>query len=92
MKYIFISLVLFAFSYSSFAENGKTVHVVSHNKTKVITDPSKGVNAYKHWSVFPSKRIMYRRAMLFVTYQCPESLHCGEWDYIDNIYLRRIGG
>ncbi len=92
MKYIFVLLFLFAFSYFSFAENGKTIHVVSHNKTMVITDPSKGINPYKHWSVFPSKRTSYRKAMLYVTYQCPESLHCGEWDYIDNIYLRRIGG
>lgn len=92
MKIILLLLSLLAFSTLSFAGNGRTIHIVSHNKTKVITDPSKGVNAYKHWSVFPLKRTTYRRAMLYVTYQCPESLHCGEWDYIDNIYLRRMGG
>ena len=92
MKIILLLLSLLAFSTLSFAGNGKTIHIISHNKTKVITDPSKGVNAYKHWSVFPSKRTTYRKAILYVTYQCPESLHCGEWDYIDNIYLRRIGG
>jgi hypothetical protein len=29
---------------------------------------------------------------LSVTYQCPESLRCGEWDYVDRIRLVRAGG
>lgn len=74
-----------------FPENGDTINIVTHNKTKVVTDPSKGYNPYKSWSVFPSDDIKYRRAVLYVTYQCPDSQRCGEWDYIDNIYLRRIG-
>lgn len=24
---------------------------------------------------------------MFITYECPDSLHCGEWDYVDHIYL-----
>lgn len=67
-------------------------HVVSHKQTKVITDPSKGSNSYPRWTEFPSKEMEYRRVVLYVTYQCPDGLKCGEWDYIDGIYLRRIGG
>jgi hypothetical protein len=69
-----------------------TIHVVTHNQAKVITDPSKGYNAYPNWGVFPSSKTDYRKVLLQVTYQCPDSQHCGEWDYIDNIYLHRIGG
>lgn len=73
------------------AEDVDIINVITHNKTKVVTDPSKGFNAYKSWSVFPSGEIRYRKAVLFITYQCPDSQRCGEWDYIDNIYLRRKG-
>jgi len=33
----------------------------------------------------------YRKVVLYVTYRCPQGLHCGEWDYIDAVQLRRIG-
>ncbi len=69
-----------------------TIDVVSHDHTKVVTDPTKGYNAYPHWTVFPSTQTEYRRVVLYVKYECPDSQHCGEWDYIDNVYLRRIGG
>lgn len=68
-----------------------SIHVITHNKTFVVTDPSKGFNAYKRWSTFPPESDKYRRAVLFVKYECPDSLRCGEWDYIDNIFLRRKG-
>ena len=74
------------------AKEGAVIHVVSHDKTKVVTDPSKGNHPYPHWAVFPSRQSEYRKVVLYVTYQCPDSQHCGEWDYIDAIYLRRIGG
>ncbi len=41
--------------------------------------------------MFPSEQIKFRKAILYVTYQCPDSQRCGEWDYIDNIFLRRKG-
>lgn len=66
--------------------------VISHKQTKVVTDPSKGSNAYPRWAIFPPRNVEYRKVVLFVTYQCPDGQHCGEWDYIDGIYLRRLGG
>lgn len=74
------------------ANQGDVRHIVSHNAVKVVTDPSKGQAAYRNWAVFPSSKTEYRRAVLYVTYRCPDSLHCGEWDYIDGINLRRVGG
>lgn len=75
----------------AFSSIGDTYNIITHNKTKVVTDPSKGFNAYKSWSLFPSDDIKFRRAILYVTYQCPDSQKCGEWDYIDNIFLRKKG-
>ncbi|HKK20843.1 MAG TPA: peptide-N-glycosidase F-related protein, partial [candidate division Zixibacteria bacterium] len=71
---------------------GETVHVKSHDKVKVVTDPSKGYNSYPAWAVFPSDSTQYRKVTLYVTYACPDTQHCGEWDYIDNVLLRRTGG
>lgn len=87
---IIILITVVSFS-SSFSTEQDTLHILTHNKTKVITDPSKGFNAYKSWNIFPPENIKYRKVILYVTYQCPDSQRCGEWDYIDNIFLRRKG-
>lgn len=87
---VFILLIIF-FQDQAFSSEGDVIKIKTHNKTKVVTDPSKGFNAYKTWSLFPSNNIRYRKAVLYITYQCPDSQRCGEWDYIDNIYLRRKG-
>jgi hypothetical protein len=92
LKRIIPVLIIMGFSTAVIGATGDITHVLSHNKTKVITDPTKGYNPYPNWTVFPSKNTEYRKVVLSVTYQCPDSLHCGEWDYIDNIYLRRVGG
>ena len=69
-----------------------TLHVVTHNKETVVTDPSKGINLYKRWGVFPSGNIPIRKIMLHVRFACPDSLRCADWDYKDHITLRRKGG
>ena len=74
------------------AKNGDVTHVVSHDKTLVVTDPSQGFKLYPQWANFPPASTPIRKAVLFVTYACPDGLHCGEWDYIDAIHLRRVGG
>jgi hypothetical protein len=93
MKYIIqLVIIITLLPVLSFAKSGEVHHIFSHNKTKVVTDPTKGYNAFKYWTVFPSRNTDYRKVVLYVTYQCPDSLHCGEWDYIDNVYLRRVNG
>jgi len=68
------------------------IHITSHDQTFVITDPSKGYNSYPTWAVFPGTETDYRKIILNITYACPDTLHCGEWDYVDNIYINRING
>ena len=77
---------------NAFSATGDSLHVISHNKVFVVTDPTKGENSFRTWSVFPNLQTSYRKAILYVTYQCPDNLHCGEWDYIDKIVLRKSGG
>lgn len=83
-----IILILFVNSYSG----TDPVHVISHDRAFIVTDPSKGSKSYPEWAVFPSKSTSYRSVILNVTYRCPDSLRCGEWDYIDYILIRRYGG
>ena len=66
---------------------GDTLHVISHNKTLVRTNPKRGFNNYPAKVIFPEKSISYRKIVLQVTLQCPDNLMCGEWDYSDGIYL-----
>jgi hypothetical protein len=80
-------LMLLAFNASAAEQH----RVVAFSRQTVVTDPTKGVKSYTRWSVFPPANTRYRSVTLSVTYQCPDSLHCGEWDYIDCLYLRRVG-
>lgn len=74
------------------AATGDITHIKSHDKALVVTDPSKGFKLYPNWTTFPPKTTEYRKVVLYITYACPDGLHCGEWDYIDAIHLRRTGG
>jgi hypothetical protein len=74
---------------TSFASDTSTV-VISYDK--VVTDPSKGVNPYNRWAVFPGKDFPMRKATLYVKFGCPDSMRCADWDYSDRIVLKRQGG
>ena len=65
-----------------------TIQVVTHDQVKVVTDPSKGVNSYSAQAHFPEAGVPIRKVNLLVTFECPDGLACGEWDYIDHINLQ----
>jgi len=71
---------------------GDTLHVVSHNKETIVTDPATGGKSYKRWVVFPSAKTAIRKVNLNVIFGCPDSMRCADWDYLDHIYIRRQGG
>jgi hypothetical protein len=90
-------IVLFCFAFllatgRLYGGTGDTTHVITHRGVRVVTDPKQGYNTYLGWGVFPRAGTSYRTAVLTVTYQCPDSQRCGEWDYVDNVRLRRVGG
>lgn len=90
MKYIWI-LIVFLFSLNNvFAQNSTSV--ISHNKITIVTDPGKGSNSFKAWSVFPGKNKEIRRIIMNVTLAHPEDLAIAHWDYMDRIKILRQGG
>lgn len=92
--YLFLafSLVFITASKKSIAGIGDTIHVITHNQQTMVTNPNTGNNPYQAWGVFPSATTNYRKVILHINYKCPPGMACGEWDYIDWVYLRRIGG
>jgi len=63
-------------------------HVISHNGETIVTDPSKGRNSYKRWTVFPDKSKKIRSIILNLTFECPDNMRCADWDYVDRIKAR----
>ncbi len=66
--------------------------VTTHDRITVVTDPSKGVNSYLAWGKFPKASTPIRKIRMVVKFGCPDSLRCADWDYMDQILIRRKGG
>lgn len=96
MKTFCRHLLLFAlfciFYNVSQAQTNNKLNVVTHNKVTIVTDPSKGEHKYSAWGTFPSAGEPIRQIKLKVTFGCPDSLRCADWDYKDHITLCRTGG
>ncbi len=93
-----IKVAIFLLTVSMFLSCGRepvrkeVIRVFSHSDEVIVTDPSRGVNDYKRWAVFPGKDVPVRKITMHVHFSCPEGLKCGEWDYSDRIILERSGG
>lgn len=88
-----LTTTIFIFSYEiSLAAYGDTTHVITHNQVLMVTNPSSGSNPYPAWGIFSPDSVKYRKVILNLSYRCPTGQQCGEWDYIDWIYIRRKGG
>jgi hypothetical protein len=92
-KLLFIALSIFLFGSitSVQAGIGDTIRVKTHNAVVMVTNPNTGNNPYKAWGVFPSDSISVRKIILHLDFKCPPGMACGEWDYIDWVYIRRLG-
>ncbi|WP_423148572.1 peptide-N-glycosidase F-related protein [Rubrolithibacter danxiaensis] len=86
----FVCFLLILFTITSRAAD--TLHVVTHNKLTIVTDPAKGFKIYKAWGKFPSANVPIRKIKLKVRLGCPDSMRCADWDYKDHITIRRKGG
>lgn len=91
-RFLVICLLVVSAVLRSSAGNGDTVHVITHNKVLIQTDPSVGHTEYRGWGVFPAPSLSVRKIKLTMSYACPGGLHCGEWDYINAVYIRKKGG
>jgi hypothetical protein len=91
-KNIQILIVILSIFFSLSVKGSDTVHVITHNKETVVTDPSRGVNEYRRWGVFPPVGTSIRKIVLHVRFACPDTMRCADWDYLDFISIKRRGG
>lgn len=90
LNLLLLTAFVFAEQKNSYASD--TLHVVSHNRETVVTDPAKGIKHFPRWANFPLKPEEVRKIMLKVTFASPDSMRCADWDYSDRISIRRKGG
>ncbi len=68
------------------------IHIVTHPRVTVVTNPKTGLNAFPRWGVFPGAETSVRRIVLHLTLGTPDSLPTAHWDYCDHVIIRRQGG
>lgn len=90
-KYVILLSITF-FLFVAVGKAADTLHVVTHDRVTVVTDPAKGSNTYRAWGLFPSSDTPVRSIKLKVRFGCPGDMRCADWDYKDHITIRRTGG
>lgn len=88
LSYFFIAATLLIVSHNLKSQK----HVVTHSRTTITTDPSKGTNSYFAWGEFPGKDVPIRKIIMHVTLGTPDSISTAHWDYCDHIRIRKAGG
>ena len=71
MKTVLLKLFCFTAGFFLTALNSRaadTLHVVTHKRVTVVTDPSQGFNLYKAWGKFPSEKEQVRQIKLKVKF------------------------
>jgi hypothetical protein len=84
--------IALGFLFCGGANASDTLHVITHNKETIVTNPSNGFNQYKRWGVFPSANTPIRKIILHVKFACPDTMRCADWDYLDFISIKKVGG
>ncbi|RYE26143.1 MAG: T9SS type A sorting domain-containing protein [Sphingobacteriales bacterium] len=93
MKKCLLFFVLLQFMYlKGFSATGDTIKVKAHENVLIQTDPGVGQTFYPVWAEFPAAATKYYKVYANLTFQCPIGMTCGEWDYINDISIRRKGG
>ncbi|MEZ5173612.1 MAG: hypothetical protein R2850_08925 [Bacteroidia bacterium] len=86
------SLILFLLFNAAFSSPGDTLVVQPFEDAIIRTNPGAGNAFYPMWAEFPAQGTQFRKAWISMNYKCPPGENCGEWDYLDYIFLRRKGG
>ena len=69
---------------------GDTIVVPVYQNQDVVTNG--GSHRYYKWGEFPTTTTTYNKVIMYLTFQCPDTMQCGEWDYLDPIYIGRTNG
>lgn len=68
-----------------------TTVVVSHQDVTILTNPIVGTTIYPMWAKFPTLGTPYRKVLMQLNFECAPGFKCGEWDYMNNIIVGRVG-
>ncbi len=71
---------------------GDTTRVITHNNVTIKTDPSRGFTNYSGWGQFPAKGTSFSKVYADLTFECAPGLKCGEWDYLNYIFIGKRKG
>lgn len=91
MKIAFVSFLSLFFVSILYSANGDTILIKTHDNVIIRTNPSVGHTSYMAWASFPTSGVSIHKATLKMSFRCPPGENCGEWDYLNYIYLRRTG-
>lgn len=91
MRFAILFIITLVFN-SAAAKYGDTIKVRTHDKVLIQTDPSKGFTEYGKWGNFPTNGKTFYKVYAELTFQCPPGMTCGEWDYLNHIYIGKRKG
>lgn len=89
MKQFFTFLLLIPVLIAN-AAPGDTIRVTTHDDVFIETNPAVGSTDYFGWGNFPT--VPVHKVLMNLSFRCPAGEDCGEWDYLNYIYLKRAGG
>jgi hypothetical protein len=89
--HVALTFLLLSFGGSSHAKSGDTLQITTHQNVLIQTDPNVGQTQYFGWGKFP-KTGKFQRMYAELSFKCPDNLRCGEWDYLNYLYLRTRKG
>ena len=69
-----------------------TINLRLLDRELIVTDPGTGVRYVNRRAKLPPASLPVRRILLTLTYACPDSLRCADWDYLDHVLVRPING
>lgn len=84
-------LLLLSFLCGAAVHGQDTIRIRSHHRETVVTDPVQGVRSFPRTARFPSPGTPLRQVLLSVTFACPDSMRCAEWDYLDHVRVGKPG-
>lgn len=76
--------------FSAFAQDTLPVRLM--DRELIVTNPAQGVRFLHKNVALPAAGTPVRRILLNLTYACPDSINCGEWDYLDQVLVKPLHG
>ncbi len=84
--------LFFLFLLSSSFLTAQISTVQTHSDVVIQTKPGSGQTNYSGWGEFPSSDKTYSKVIATLTFECAPGLRCGEWDYLNYIFLGKRRG